>query len=234
MRFPTPLLPAVLLRRYKRFLADVQLADGRTVTVHCPNTGAMLTCCDSGSEVRLSTSANPKRKYPLTLEMVDSGGTWVGVNTARSNGLVAEAILGGAIGELRQVMRVEREVTTSKGTRLDLRVVAETGSIYVEVKTCSLAIAGRAMFPDAPTARGGKHLLELIRLVETGASAAVFFLVTRLDAHRFAPARHIDPAYGKIFDRAQRAGVRILVYQAEVTPDAIEIVGSLPVERGSG
>lgn len=229
MHFATSLISGSLIKRYKRFLADVQLADGTLVTAHCPNTGAMLTCSTAGSDILLSRSDNPLRKYPLTLEMVRGGTTWVGVNTARTNAVVAEALLHRSIKEFPQTIKVAREVTTSKGTRLDLQVIEEEGTTYVEVKTCSLAVDGCAMFPDAVTERGSKHLHELIRLVETGEAAAVFFLVTRMDADRFSPARHIDPVYGKALDQAARAGVRILAYQARVTPAGIEVVGALPV-----
>lgn len=230
MHLADPLLPGILLKRYKRFLADIRLGDGSLVTAHCPNTGAMLTCSEPGSEVLLSISTNPARKYTLTLEMVRSGETWVGVNTARSNALVTEAILGGSIREFPRARRVEREVTTSKGTRLDLEVFEDTGSTYVEIRTCSLVLDGRAMFPDAVTERGSKHLLELMRLIATGAAAAVFFLVTRLDATRFSPARHIDPAYGRALDQANGAGVKVLAYQASFSPKGIEIVGALPID----
>jgi sugar fermentation stimulation protein A len=229
MHFATSLIPGSLIKRHKRFLADVQLADGTLVTAHCPNTGAMLTCSTAGSDVLLSRSDNLLRKYPLTLEMVRSGTTWVGVNTARTNAVVAEALLQHCIKEFPQTTKVVREVTTSKGTRLDLQVIEEEGTTYVEVKTCSLAIDGCAMFPDAVTKRGSKHLRELIRLVEIGEAAAVFFLVTRMDADRFSPARHIDPVYGETLVQAEQAGVRVLAYQARATPAGIEVVTTLPV-----
>lgn len=229
MHFVTTLIPGSLIKRHKRFLAEVELADGTLVTAHCPNTGRMLTCSTAGSDVLLSRSDNPLRKYPLTLEMVRSGTTWVGVNTARTNAVVAEALAQRSIKEFPQTIKVVREVTTSKGTRLDLQVIEEDSATYVEVKTCSLAVDGCAMFPDAVTERGSKHLHELMRLVEIGEAAAVFFLVTRMDADRFSPARHIDPIYGKTLVQAARAGVRVLAYQARVTPAAIEIMGTLPV-----
>ncbi len=230
MRFATPLTPGTLLKRYKRFLVDVQLDDGTAITAHCPNTGAMLTCSAPGSRVCLSRSDNPTRKYPHTLDMVAEGNSWVGVNTARTNALVTEAILGGAIAEFAGAANVAREVTTSRGTRLDLLVAGNEGSTYVEVKNCSLAIDGCAMFPDAVTSRGTKHLEELMRLAAAGEGAAVFFLVMRMDATRFAPARAIDPTYGEALVRACRSGVRALAYQAQVTPQGIEVVGRLPVE----
>jgi sugar fermentation stimulation protein A len=229
MRFTTTLIPGSLIKRHKRFLADMQLADGTIVTAHCPNTGAMLTCSTAGSDVLLSRADTPLRKYPLTLEMVRSGKTWVGVNTARTNAVVAEALAQRSIKDFPQTIKVVREVTTSKGTRLDFLVIEEVGATYVEVKTCSLAVDGCAMFPDAVTERGSKHLRELMRLVAIGEAAAVFFLVTRMDAVSFSPARHIDPAYAKALVQAEQAGVRVLAYQARVTPAEIEVIGSLPV-----
>ena len=153
----------------------------------------------------------------------------MGVNTARTNGLVAEAILNGQIAEFRNVDRIAAEIKTSSHTRLDLQIVQRDCNTYLEVKTCSLAINGCAMFPDAVTTRGTKHLQELTRLVDEGSGAAIFFLVQRMDADRFAPAVHIDPDYGKALQKASAAGVRILIYQARVSPEGIDIVNSLPI-----
>ncbi|MBU1567980.1 MAG: DNA/RNA nuclease SfsA [Proteobacteria bacterium] len=228
MLFASPLTDGILIKRYKRFLADIQLADGNIVTAHCPNTGTMLTCSSPGSAVCLSTSANPGRKYPYTLEMVKVGPTWVGVNTARTNGLVTEAIMNGQIAELSNVDRIASEVKTSSHTRLDLHLRQGKCSTYVEIKNCSLAIDGCAMFPDAVTTRGAKHLQELTRLAKEGLGAAIFFLVQRMDAYCFAPATHIDPDYGKALQLANAAGVRIIVYRANVSPEGIHVDSPLP------
>jgi sugar fermentation stimulation protein A len=228
MQFSSPLTEGILIKRYKRFLADIRLANGKVITAHCPNTGTMLTCSTPGSAVCLSISDNSKRKYPYTLEMIKVGTTWVGVNTSRTNGLVAEAILQGKIAELKGVEKVVAEIKTSRHTRLDLQVVQGTRNTYIEVKNCSLAIDGCAMFPDAVTVRGTKHLHELTRLVEEGSEAAIFFLVQRMDATRFAPAVHIDPDYCKALKQAIVAGIKVLVYQARVSPDGIDVVNSLP------
>jgi sugar fermentation stimulation protein A len=228
MQFPTPLTVGVLLKRYKRFLADIRLEKGNIITAHCPNTGTMLTCSTPGSTVCLSRSENPKRKYQYTLEMIKVGATWVGVNTARTNSLVAEALISGQINEFQNINRVNTEVKTSSHTRLDLQVIQGDRCTYIEVKSCSLAQNGCAMFPDAVTTRGTKHLHELTHLVEKGSGAAIFFFVQRMDANRFAPAVHIDPNYGKALQRAISAGVQVLVYQAKVTPKGIHIANSLP------
>jgi len=228
MQFNPPLIPATLIKRYKRFLADVKLDDNQVITVHCPNTGTMLSCSTPGSSVCLSTSDNPKRKYPHTLEMVQDNGTWVGVNTSRTNKLVIEAIEDGRILEFSDIDSIKPEVKTSEGSRLDLLIKKDNKSSYVEIKNCSLAIDGCAMFPDAVTVRGTKHLKELIRLKKEGFSSYIFFLVQRMDADKFSPAAHIDKVYTKTLKQAAVSGVDILVYQAEVSPTGIQVVRSLP------
>ncbi len=228
MQFSSPLVKGILIKRYKRFLADIQLDSGALVTAHCPNTGKMLTCSTPGSAVCLSQSDKAQRKYAYTLEMIRVGDTWVGVNTARANKLVAEAILLGRIDELRSIERIAAEVKTSSHTRLDLHLTEGTRNIYMEVKTCSLVINGCAMFPDAITTRGTKHLQELIRLVKEGSEACIFFLVQRMDADRFAPAVHIDAEYGKNLHDAIVAGVKVLIYQAHVSPQGIDVVRPIP------
>lgn len=229
MKFPTLLIQGHLIKRYKRFLADIELPGGDTITAHCPNTGTMLSCSTPGAPVALSISDNPKRKYPHTLEMVQENSIWIGVNTARTNGLVANAILDGTITEFGKVDSIKREVKTSDHTRLDLKLFCGIEEIYIEVKNCSLAENGCAMFPDAVTTRGTKHLNELIRLNDEGKQSCIFFLVQRMDADRFAPASHIDSIYAKTLKEAEAKGVRVLAYQAEVSPSAIEVRRSLPL-----
>ena len=228
MHFTTPLIHGTLIKRYKRFLADVQLADGKIITAHCPNTGTMLSCSAPGSAVHLSISDNPKRKYPHTLEMVQDNDTWVGVNTSLTNKLVAEAITEGRIPEFANADNVKAEVKTSSKSRLDLLISQDDQLTYVEIKNCSLAVDGCAMFPDAVTARGTKHLNELVRLKKEGFGSCIFFLVQRMDADKFRPAAQIDPVYGQTIIQALAAGVQVLVYQAEVSPTGIEVVRSLP------
>lgn len=229
MLFSPPLLEGKLIKRYKRFLADIEMPDGTTLTVHCPNTGTMKTCSTPGRPVMLSTSDNPKRKYPNTFEMIHEG-TWVGVNTSKTNEIVAEAFQTGKIEEFKDVITVTREVTVSKGSRLDLLVEHGDQKTYVEIKNCSMAENGIAMFPDAVTVRGTKHLHELIKLKEKGENAALFFLIQREDVDRFRPAAHIDQIYAEALLLAQKAGVLILAYQAEVTPEYIQVVRPLPIE----
>ncbi len=232
MIFTPDLTTATLIKRYKRFLVDVKLFDNTTLTVHCPNTGSMRSCSTPGSLVAISESDNPKRKYPHTLEMVQDNSTWVGVNTSRTNGLVAEAIEQGRIAEFQQVESIKREVTVSKGSRLDLAVTHENSLTYVEIKNCSLVEENCAMFPDAVTARGTKHLQELMKLVDKGHKACIFFLVQRMDADHFKPAEQIDPIYANNLREAEAKGVMLLAYQAEVSPEKIEVVRKLPINIG--
>jgi len=230
MFFNPPLSTGTFIQRYKRFLVDVKLADNSILTIHCPNTGSMRSCSTPGSLVAFSKSDNKNRKYPHTLEMVQDNGTWVGVNTARTNSLVAEAIEHGTIREFADVHDIKREITVAKGSRLDLAVSHADQKTYTEIKNCSLVEGGCAMFPDAVTVRGTKHLRELITLVGKGKSACIFFLVQRKDAVRFAPADHIDPIYGDTLREAAATGVMVLAYQAEVSPTGIHVARRLPCD----
>lgn len=228
MIFPAPLEPGILLKRYKRFLADVRLRDSSQVTVHCPNSGSMLSCSRPGSAVYISRSASPHRKYPFTLEMIREDSTWIGVNTSLTNHLVVEGIENGDIAELRDPDSIRREVKVSAESRLDVLLTKGTRDIFVEIKSCTLAVDSCAMFPDAVTTRGTRHLRELADLVKQGREGILFFLVQRLDADFFRPAAHIDPLYARTLAEVHSQGVRILVYQAEVLPEGIRIVGALP------
>lgn len=228
MQWDTPLIPGRLIRRYKRFLADVELEEGGTVTAHCANTGSMLGCDRPGSRVLLSEARKPGRKLPYTWELVDVDGTWVGINTARANSLVAEAIEAGRIPELPGRAGLRREVPYGKGSRIDLLLNDPDGPTYVEVKNTTLADGGLARFPDAVTTRGQKHMRELAGVVAAGARAAVVFLVHRGDAERFAPADAIDPAYGQALREAHAAGVLVLAYRATAGPDGVEVTARIP------
>lgn len=232
MIFPGTLIQATLVRRYKRFLADVVLDDGEKLTVYCPNTGSMRSCSAPGSRVCLSESTNPKRKYRYTLEMVRVGDSWVGVNTALTNTLVAEAIAEGKIAELQGVDSIIREVKISSRSRLDLLLHKKGRKIYVEIKNCSLVENGVAMFPDAVTERGRKHLDDLAGLVKLGHEGVIFYLVQRTDASCFQPATHIDPAYAETLKSVSKAGVQIMVYQAELSTCEIRVSKALPFSFG--
>lgn len=228
MIFTNGLIPATLTKRYKRFLADVILDDGSCLTVYCPNTGSMRSCSQPGSRVYLSTSANAKRKYPHTLEMIVVEASMVGVNTGLTNAIVTEALEQGKIEEFGTIDTIQREVKVSGRSRLDIMVETDGGKSYIEVKNCSLVEDGIAMFPDAVTVRGTKHLHELEEIVERGDDGVIFYLVQRSDAHVFKPAAHIDWTYAEALKAAHEKGVRILVYQAEVSPEGIRVAQPLP------
>ncbi|MBI4588168.1 MAG: DNA/RNA nuclease SfsA [Candidatus Rokubacteria bacterium] len=227
MRFPSPLLPGTLLARYKRFFADVRLADDRLVTAHCPNSGSLLGCKAAGSPVYLSHHPDPRRRLPYTWEMIRVGRTWVGINTLWPNRLVVEAIEDGTLGELQGYSGIRREVRVSPRSRLDLCLKGQAGRCWVEVKNVTFRAGSAAAFPDAVTERGTRHLRELIRLVRAGHSAALVFVVQRGDCAAFRPADEVDPEYGRWLRRAVDAGVEVLPYQARVTPLGISLTRRL-------
>jgi len=230
-QWPAPLLTGTLQRRYKRFLADVTLADGTTVTAHSANTGSMKGCSDPGSLVLLSESDNPTRKLRYTWEAVQCAGTWVGIHTGRANGIVEAAIRAGAIPQLADHGAIRREVKYGERSRVDLLLEPAQGTpIYVEVKNTTLAEHGTGRFPDSVTERGTRHMRELAGMVAQGARAAVVFLVHRGDCHRFAPADQIDPAYGEALRAAASDGVMVLPLGVTVTPHGVAARGVLPVD----
>jgi len=230
MQFNQELQPGTLVRRYKRFLADIKLGNDTVITVHCPNSGSMLGCSEPGSPVMLSRSENPKRKYIHTLEMVQSGTTWIGVNTSLTNRLVREALENGVIQEFGPLEAIRQEIKTSDNTRLDFLLEQQGKKIFMEVKNCSLAENRVAMFPDAITARGTKHLRELAALRQQGHMAAVLFCVQRGDTDRFMPAAHIDPLYAETLASVSAEGVLVLAYQADVSPLEIRVARKLQVQ----
>lgn len=222
--------PATFLRRYKRFLVDVRMPDKTQKTVYCPNTGRMTSCLRTGCDVLLSKSTNLNRKYRYTLELTRPDLCWVGVNTGRANALVEEAARSGVVKELGKFDRVHAEIKVSAKSRLDFLFQNDDVMMYLEVKNCTLAEDGVAMFPDAVTSRGTKHLKKLLTLRDQGFEAGVFFCVQRADAQCFSPADHIDKLYGDTLRKVAQAGVQILAYQAEVRPESISIVKKLPIK----
>lgn len=229
MRFPSPLVPGILIRRYKRFLADVRLRSGRLVTAHCANSGSLLGCKTPGSSVLLSRHATRRRTLRYTWEMVRVGRVWVGVNTMHPNRLVEAAIARGVLQELLGYHRIRREVRINPRSRLDLCLERPGDRCYVEVKNVTLGVDGVAAFPDAVTERGTKHLRELIRLHRRGRRAALVFVIQRADCLSFRPADEIDPVYGRWLRRAAAEGVDVLPYQARVTPRGITLRHRLPL-----
>jgi len=233
VRFPVPLIGARLTRRYKRFLADVTLDDGTALTAHCPNTGSMLGCQLPGSRVWLSRSDNPKRKYAYTWELVElDGGVLVGINTGRSNALVREAIESGVIGELGGYDEIRAEVRYgNENSRADFLLMGGSGDCYVEVKNVTAAVQdGVAVFPDAVSTRGTKHLRELMGVVrEAGKRAVLCFCVQRTDVDEVRPADDIDPEYGRTLREAVGTGVEVVAYRAEMHPEAVALAERIPV-----
>lgn len=232
MTFDQPLIPGTLLRRYKRFLADVELADGRIVTAHSSNTGSMTGCSTPGATVWLRDSGSATRKYPLTWELVEAvPGVLVGINTHRANTLVREGIENGVVTELAGYRSIRSEVRYGiENSRIDL--LLEDGprpDCWVEVKSVTLVQDGIAYFPDAVSTRGAKHLRELAQMARLGQRAVIVFCVQREDAQAMQPADHIDPIYGQTLREALAAGVEALTYRAAVHPEGVQLTERLPV-----
>ena len=235
MRWPHPLIPGRLIRRYKRFLADVALATGGEVTVHCPNPGRMLGLDAPGSRVWLSEGINPLRKLPLTLELVEADGSLVGINAMHPNRLVEEAIRAGRIEELAGYREIRREVCYDGGSRIDL-LLREPGrpDCYVEVKNVHLRRAAAAEFPDCVTARGARHLAAMRRQVGAGARAVLVYVVQRTDCAAFAVAEDIDPVYAGAYRSALAGGVEALCRACTISLEGIELAVPLPISPGLG
>ncbi len=227
MQWPR-LIEGVLIKRYKRFLCDVRLKNGHTVTAHCPNTGSMTGCCEPGCGVYLSRRSNPARTLRYTLELTRMGATLVGVNTMVPNKLVKESIRAGCIPHLSDYPVLRSEVRYGTNSRIDLLLEKGIERCYVEVKNCTLVVDGVAYFPDAVSDRGLKHLHELEQQVRTGNRSVMFYLVQRMDAAEFRPADHIDPAYGKALRRACGTGVEIMAYDVKLTLKNIYLNKPLP------
>lgn len=231
MQFPFPLQEAVLIKRYKRFLADIELASGESMTIHCPNTGSMKNCQDAGSRVWYSESGNPNRKYPCTWQIVEVERKYlVGINTGLANSLVEEGIRSGAVAELQGYASLRREVPYGEQkSRID--ILLEDGEqtnecCYIEIKNVSLGVGdGLGLFPDAVTTRGQKHLQELMAIKESGHRAVLFFCVQHEGISEVRPADEIDPKYGELLRKAVSCGVEILVYgvQFSTSDNTIEL-----------
>jgi len=225
-----PLTDGTILRRYKRFLADVRLQDGSIVTAHCPNTGSMQTCWKPGAPVQLSHSDNPKRKLAWTLERVDMGRGWVGVNTGRVNHIVAQAVSGGHIPQLSGYCHMQREpafqASGYPASRFDLLLTDGPGrDAYVEVKNTTLMLDESISFPDAVTERGRKHLELLSEAVKRGIRGVIVFALNRPEGRWFEPARSIDPQYAETLERVYAEGVEILLVRLQHEAGGVAVAG---------
>lgn len=231
MLFPSPLLRGTLIKRYKRFLADVTLDTGEMVTAHCANPGAMTGLAMPGLPVWLSKSDDPKRKLAHSLELVELPTGIVGINTAHPNRIVGEALRARAIPELAAYDCVRPEVRYAEKSRVDFLLTAEgLPDCYVEVKNVHLVrTAGLAEFPDSVTARGARHLADLALMVEEGHRAVMLYLVQRGDCSSFRLAADIDTAYATAFARARERGVEALCYATTITREEITLAGPLPI-----
>jgi sugar fermentation stimulation protein A len=229
--FDAPLAEGRLLRRYKRFLADVAFPDGSVEVVHCPNPGAMLGLDTAGARAFVSRSPNLARKLPLTLEIVEADGTFVGINTNRPNALFAAAILAGTVPELDGYASLRREVRYGRSSRIDLLLEGpDRPPAHVEIKNVHLMRRpGLAEFPDSVTARGAKHLAELAEVAAGGGRAVMAFVVQRGECDRLSLAADLDPAYARAFAAARRAGVEAIAYACRVTPEGIGVERSVPI-----
>lgn len=227
------LIEGRLVKRYKRFLADIVLQDGREITAHCPNTGSMKNCADPDSRVWVLDSGNPKRKYPFGWELVEVEGRYLAcINTGRANKLIAEAIANDVIVQLRGYTSCRQEVKYGENSRIDLLLEDDVkGRAWVEIKNVTLLEENNnGSFPDAVTKRGAKHLQELMNMVAQGDRAVMLFCVPHTGIQEVRPADHIDPEYGRLLRQAKASGVEVLAYGAEISPDHIEIKHELPVQ----
>ncbi len=225
MRFNDPLVSGKLIRRYKRFLADVELADGKRVTAHCANSGSMRGLTEPGAEVWLSPARNPARKLKYTWELVRSGRSLVGINTSHPNALVAEAIKRGKIPELAGYAGLRREVKYGRNSRIDILLEDDAKALcYVEIKNVHLCRQAKlAEFPDSVTARGTKHLYELADMVKAGHRAVMLYLVQRGDCRRLAIAADIDPDYDAALSQALAVGVEAFAYSCKLSRQRIVV-----------
>ena len=250
-------IEGILLKRYKRFFADVQLSDGSVVTAHCTNTGSMATVCEVGQPVVVSRATNPERKLKYTWELIHCGGGWVGVNTAQPNHLVHRALGAGLIKEFKPLGDIRTEIVIKKGVRLDLSFEEERGhrynssTVFIEVKNVSLKgwsdsnpslelpQKRPALFPDSVSERATKHLLELFELAQKGHRAVIFYVVQRLDCNEVQPAQAIDPIYAKTLHEVThpqwgQKPIETIAYSFSATPRGIAIAHRLPVTTQIG
>jgi len=229
MIFPKALVHGKLIKRYKRFLVDVELDNGDVVVAHTSNSGSMKTCLEEGAEVFLTYVDDPKRKTNYTWEMIKINKSWVGINTLVPNLLVYEAVKNQQLDYLRGFSLVKREVKFDD-SRFDVFALNEDEECFIEVKNVSMKVGEYARFPDAVTTRGKKHLTTLMKVKKEGKRAVMVYVIQRADVEKFAPASDIDPDYAKTLKQAYENGVEVYPIRAVVTPERIELGERLPFE----
>lgn len=229
MIFKEKLVHGTLIKRYKRFLADIKLDNGTVVVAHCTNSGSMKSCLENGAEVYLTPENDPKRRTKFTWEMIKINGDWIGINTGNPNKLAFEAISAGKISELAGYSTVKREVQFGD-SRFDIYAENDSEKCFVEVKNVTLKEGKYALFPDSVTTRGRKHLKTLMDVKAAGMRAIMLYIIQRSDVAVFAPAIEIDPDYANAFEFAVNVGVEVLAMEAKVTPEKIELVKRIPFE----
>ncbi len=229
MIFPTKLVKGKLIRRYKRFLADVELEDGSIVIAHCTNSGSMKSCIEEGAPVYLSTASDPNRKTKFSWEMIFINNSWVGVNTIMPNKLAYDAIVENKIDKLVGYTTVQREIKF-EDSRFDIYCENDNEKCFVEVKNVTMKVGNAALFPDAVTIRGRKHLETLINVKKQGIRAVMLYIIQRTDVDGFGPAKDIDPEYANSLQKAMDNGVEVIAIQAIVSPDKIELGEELPIK----
>ncbi len=229
MKFKSKLVAGHLIRRYKRFLTDIKLNDDSTVVAHCTNSGSMKTCIEEGAPVYLTYHDDPRRKTQYTWEMIFINNHWIGINTGIPNILVFEAVRDQIIPQLNNYTYVKREVKY-EDSRFDVFAENEHEKCFIEVKNVTLRSANQALFPDAVTTRGLKHLKTLMAVKKAGMRAVMFYVIQRQDIESFGPAKDIDPAYASALKEAVDSGVEVIAYMAKVSPESIELTKEIPLE----
>lgn len=233
MRFQTPLVPAVLIRRYKRFLADIRLMDGREVTAHCANPGSMMGMAEPGMRIWVEYNDDPKKKLRYGWRLIEhENGHFTGVDTSVPNRALRAAFIAGDVPGFEDYPEVRPEVKYGENSRIDFLLSGpQLPDTYIEVKSVTLSrVPGLAEFPDSVTARGTKHLGELAAMVRAGHRAVMLYLVQRTDCTRMTLARDIDPKYGAAFDAARAAGVEILCFDCTISPDGIDLGTAIEID----
>jgi len=221
MKFKSPLVKGTYMKRYMRFLVDVKLENGEIVTAHCTNSGSMKSCLEPNADVYLSPVNDPKRKTKFTWEMIQINNNWVGINTSNPNTIAYEWMKEGLIPGLEGYTHIQSEVKFGD-SRFDIFASNDKEECFVEVKNVTLKEGSLALFPDAVTSRGQKHLQTLVEVKKSGKRAVMLYIIQRTDVDSFAPAKNIDPEYAKKLKLAYEAGVEIIPFQVKVTPEGIE------------